>query len=76
MRLLADALVERDKLKARSYYIFLLEATQNNHAVMNNLAWIENELGNKQNALTLIEKALELKPNDPNYEDTLELIRN
>ena len=76
MRLLADALVERDMLKARSYYIFLLEATQNNHVVMNNLAWIENELGNKQNALTLIEKALELKPNDPNYEDTLELIKN
>ncbi|MEA3380604.1 MAG: tetratricopeptide repeat protein [Pseudomonadota bacterium] len=76
MRLLADALVERDMLKARSYYIFLLESTQNNHAVMNNLAWVENELGNKQNALTLIEKALELKPNDPNYEDTLVLIKN
>ncbi|MFD3390793.1 tetratricopeptide repeat protein [Alteromonas macleodii] len=70
MRLLADALIERDMLKARSYYIFLLEATQNNHAVMNNLAWIENKLGNRQNALTLIDKALELKPNDPNYEDT------
>ncbi len=74
MRLLADALIQRDMLKARSYYIFLLEATQNNHAVMNNLAWIENKLGNKQNALTLIEKALELKPNDPNYEDTLSSI--
>ncbi|MFZ8198253.1 tetratricopeptide repeat protein [Alteromonas portus] len=76
MRLLADALIERDMLKARSYYIFLLEATQNNHAVMNNLAWIENKLGNKQNALTLIEKALELKPNEPNYKDTRNSITN
>ncbi len=76
MRLLADTLISSDLKKAQSYYIFMLKVSPQDHQIMNNLAWIESQLGNKENAKTLIEKALELKPDNKDYQDTLKDIIN
>jgi len=74
MRLLADTLINIDLKKARSYYTFMLQVSPENHQLMNNLAWIENELGFKESAKRLIETAVKLQPDNEEYKDTLDSI--
>jgi Flp pilus assembly protein TadD len=54
----------------------LLEYSPNNIVFLNNLSWVDFQLGNLTNAETLATKALALSKDNPRILDTLALIKN
>ena len=60
--------------ESRDQYLAILERTPDNGIVNNNVAWVINELGDSQEALSYAEKARTLMPNEPSVMDTLAVI--
>jgi len=75
IRLLADFFLNENLEKSKELYNIILSRSPSNHQVMNNLAWVENSLGNKAKAKQLIDKAIKLDPDNANYQDTLKTIQ-
>lgn len=70
-QLLAERLVNRDIDAAISQYEALLNISENNIAIMNNLALLYLKKGDKEPALLLAEKAISLMPSSSDITDTL-----
>ncbi len=68
---LANKYLSMDELKiARSHYAKLMLLAPNNVVALNNLAWVNLQLGNPAAALGPIERAYLLAPDDPRVIDT------
>jgi len=72
--LLAENAVQFDKKLAKSEYTKLLNISPNDISLLNNLAWVEYELGNYQSANKLADRALVIDNNQPQVLDTAALI--
>ncbi|NQZ22416.1 MAG: PEP-CTERM system TPR-repeat protein PrsT [Colwellia sp.] len=72
--ILADKLSKNDDALAYQHYSAIYEQNNKNHAVLNNMAWLDYKNGHYEKAKNTIEKALELSPNNPNILDTAGII--
>jgi putative PEP-CTERM system TPR-repeat lipoprotein len=72
--LLAESAVKFDKPLAKIEYTKLLANSTDDIAILNNLAWIEYELGNYKSANKLADRALVINNKHPKVLDTAALI--
>jgi len=73
--LLAESALKFDKILAQEQYTKLLVKSPNDLSILNNLAWVEYELGHYQSANKLADKALVINKNHPQVLDTAALIK-
>ena len=69
--LLAERQIGRDVDAAISEYESLIDENQNNFVAINNLAYLQLQKGNLEQAERLAERAVELQPQNPATSDTL-----
>jgi putative PEP-CTERM system TPR-repeat lipoprotein len=72
--ILADKLSKKDDKLAYQHYSAIYENNNKNHAVLNNMAWLDYKNGHYEKAKSTIQKALELSPNNPSILDTAGII--
>ncbi|MBA6377944.1 MULTISPECIES: XrtA/PEP-CTERM system TPR-repeat protein PrsT [unclassified Colwellia] len=73
--LLAESALKFDKPLAQAQYTLLLDKSPDDLSILNNLAWVEYELGNFQSANKYADKALVINNNHPEVLDTAALIK-
>jgi putative PEP-CTERM system TPR-repeat lipoprotein len=71
---LADKLSNTDERLAYQHYNAIYDQNKMNHVALNNMAWLDYKNGRYEKAKNIIEKALELSPNNPNILDTAGII--
>jgi len=72
--ILADKLSKSDDVLAYQHYSAIYKQNNKNHAVLNNMAWLDYKNGRFEKAKNIIEKALALSPNNPSILDTAGII--
>jgi len=72
---LAESAVKFDKGLAKTEFTKLLSRSPNDLSIINNLAWVEYELGNLSSANKLVDRALAINSSHPKVLDTAALIK-
>lgn len=73
--LLAESVINVDHTLAKKHYLVLLTASPDNLSILNNLAWVEYQLGEYQSASKYAQRAIDLDGNHPQVLDTAGLIQ-
>jgi len=73
--LLAETAVKFDKALAKTEFTKLLSRSPNDLTILNNLAWVEYELGNLSSANKLVDRALAINSGHPKVLDTAALVK-
>ena len=69
---MAEYLIATGQLaRAKSEYVVLLEQSPNSALWLNNLAWVQTELGATDEAIALARRALDIEPASADIADTL-----
>lgn len=55
---------------AKKHYGIAMKSSESNPMLLNNLGWVELQLGNKEGALALTEKAVEIAPDSASFVET------
>jgi len=74
-KLLAESAVKFDKKLAKSEFTKLLARSPKDLSILNNLAWVDYELGNLSSADMLVDRALAINSRHPKVLDTAALIK-
>jgi len=72
---LAESAIDYNNAIAKKHYLVLLKSAPDSLSILNNLAWVEYQLGAYQSADKYIKRAMEFNGNHPQLLDTAGLIQ-